>query len=194
MNSRRACFAFFVQCLIVTIMVFPVYAAERDKSALTSTKKVVRNTVVTLDYQVTDEGGSVVDDGKKPLVYLHGDYRGIFPILEEAVHGKAQGSNIRVKTPPDEAFGNYDKKLVVTEPRSKFPSDLKVGMVFERVEEKSGEENLFRVVSISPRFVVLDGNHPLAGRTLLFDLYVRDVRPATESEILHKRVEPSTKR
>lgn len=92
---------------------------------------VARNTVVTLDYHVTDPDGAVVDEGREPIVYLHGGYDDIFPKIEEALQGKGIGESVQVKLQPDEAFGDYDADLVQVEPRSDFPKELQVGMQFE---------------------------------------------------------------
>ena len=83
--------------------------------------QVARNTVITLDYHVTDPDGEVVDEGRDPLVYLHGGYEDIFPKIEEALQGKAVGESVQVKLQPDEAFGEYDPELVQIEPRKDFP-------------------------------------------------------------------------
>ena len=76
------------------------------------TTQVAKNTVVTLDYNVTDSDGALVDAGKEPLVYLHGGYDDIFPKIEEEVQGKKIGETIKVKMQPDEAFGEYDEELI----------------------------------------------------------------------------------
>ena len=80
--------------------------------------QVVRNTVVTLDYSVTDPDGELVDAGQEPLVYLHGGYDDIFPKIEEAVQEKRIGESVVVKMQPDDAFGEYDAELIQIEPVS----------------------------------------------------------------------------
>ena len=97
--------------------------------------QVIKNTVVTLDYNVTDPDGELVDAGKEPLVYLHGGYDDIFPMIEEAVHGKKIGESVTVKMQPDDAFGEYDAEMIQIEPRDAFPTELQVGMQFEGVPE-----------------------------------------------------------
>ena len=94
--------------------------------------QVAKNTVVTLDYNVTDPDGELVDAGKEPLVYLHGGYDDIFPKIEEAVQGKKIGESIVVKLLPDEAFGEYDDSLIQVEPADAFPKEIQVGMSRER--------------------------------------------------------------
>ncbi|HMV05382.1 MAG TPA: peptidylprolyl isomerase, partial [Accumulibacter sp.] len=78
--------------------------------------QVARNTVVTLDYSVTDLAGELVDAGQEPLIYLHGGYDDIFPLIEEAVQGKRIGESVTVSMQPDDAFGEYDATLVQVEP------------------------------------------------------------------------------
>lgn len=145
---------------------------------------ILKDTVVTLHYTVTDPDGQLVDDGEHPLVYLHGGYDGIFSVIEEALHQKNVGEQVRVKLTPEEAFGPYDESLVLVEELSMFPENLEVGMSFERIVDDEGEEDaLYRVTDIADGKVVVDGNHPLAGLALTFDLTVADVRPATPLEL-----------
>lgn len=152
--------------------------------------QVARNTVVTLDYSVTDLDGELVDPGQDPLIYLHGGYDDIFPLIEEAVHGKRIGESVTVRMQPDEAFGEYDADLVQLEPRSQFPEELHLGMQFEGIAEGADEDDeedvvIYRVTEITDDKVLLDGNHPLAGMALIFTCTVTDIRPATAEEIRH---------
>ncbi len=152
--------------------------------------EVVKNTVVTLDYNVTDSDGQLVDAGKEPLVYLHGGHDDIFPKIEEAVQGKKVGETVKVKLQPDEAFGDYDEALIQIEPRASFPDELQVGMQFEGAPEGSDDEDfvIYRVTDIADDKVVLDGNHPLAGMSLIFTCTVTAVRPASADELAHGHV------
>ncbi|MBL8450314.1 MAG: peptidylprolyl isomerase [Dechloromonas sp.] len=151
---------------------------------------VARNTVVTLDYHVTDPDGAVVDEGREPIVYLHGGYDDIFPKIEEALQGKGIGESVQVKLQPDEAFGDYDADLVQVEPRGDFPKELEVGMQFEGAPAGSDDEDfiIYRVTDIADGKVVLDGNHPLAGMALVFTCTVTAVRSASEEEVGHGHV------
>jgi len=152
--------------------------------------QVARNTVITLDYHVTDPDGEVVDEGRDPLVYLHGGYEDIFPKIEEALQGKAVGESVQVKLQPDEAFGEYDPELVQIEPRKDFPKELQVGMQFEGGPEEGDDDDfvIYRVTEIEGDKVVLDGNHPLAGSALVFTCTVTAIRPASAEEIEHGHV------
>jgi len=150
--------------------------------------EIVKDTVVTLKYTVRDPDGNMIDDGHHPLVYLHGGYDGIFPKLEETLHGKNQGDTLQVKLQPDDAFGEYDEELVLVEDQALFPENIEVGMSFERVTEDGEEEIIYRITDIAEGKVVVDGNHPLAGVSLLFDITVDEVRMASAEEISHGHV------
>ncbi|MDR0576410.1 MAG: peptidylprolyl isomerase [Candidatus Accumulibacter sp.] len=152
--------------------------------------QVIKNTVVTLDYNVTDPDGDLVDAGEEPLVYLHGGYDDIFPMIEEALQGKKVGESVVVKMQPDDAFGEYDAELIQIEPREDFPKELRVGMQFEGLPEGGDEDDalIYRVTEIADGRVVLDGNHPLAGMALVFTCTVTAVRPASAGEIAHGHI------
>lgn len=147
-------------------------------------KQILRNMVVTLDYNVKNTEGEIVDEGREPMVYLHGGYNDIFPKIEESLHEKCVGETVTLNLQADEAFGEYDPELVQVEPRTIFPKDLQVGMEFEGGQ--AGDEDSFvvyRVTAVEKNKVVLDGNHPLAGMALIFSCTVTDIRPASEEEL-----------
>jgi FKBP-type peptidyl-prolyl cis-trans isomerase SlyD len=152
--------------------------------------EIARNSVVTLEYHVTDPEGEVVDEGREPIIYLHGGYEDIFPKIEEALQGKTVGESVQVKLQPDEAFGEYDASLVQVEPRKDFPKELQVGMQFEGGPEDGEEDDfvIYRVTEIAADKVVLDGNHPLAGMALVFTCTVSGIRPASAEEVEHGHV------
>ena len=152
--------------------------------------QVAKNTVVTLDYNVTDSDGELVDAGKEPLVYLHGGHDDIFPKIEEAVQDKKVGETVKVKLQPEEAFGDYDEELIQIESRDQFPKELQVGMQFEGGPEGGDDDDfiIYRVTDIADDKVVLDGNHPLAGMSLIFTCTVTAVRPASDEELAHGHV------
>jgi FKBP-type peptidyl-prolyl cis-trans isomerase SlyD len=143
--------------------------------------QVVKNMIVTLAYKVTDTDGVLIDDGQAPLVYLHGGYDDIFPMIEEAMEGKCIGDSVSVTMEPDDAFGEYDDELIEIEPRSRFPSDLQVGTQFEGTsdDEDDQDPHIYRVTDIHDDEVVLDANHPLAGMALVFNCTVTDISPAS---------------
>ena len=154
--------------------------------------KIEKNSVVSLRYELINaEGnGEILEKVEDPISYLHGGYDGIFPLVEEALHGKRVGDNISVTLQPDDAFGEYEHELVEVEARSAFPEDTAVGMQFEGAPEESDDEDfiLYTVVEVGDDEVTVDGNHPLAGKTVTFNCTVTSVRPATEEELEHGHV------
>lgn len=148
--------------------------------------QIAKDTVVTLSYKVTDPDGNVIDEGSRPLVYLHGGYDGIFAPIEEALHGKIVGEKLEIKLQPEDAFGDYDESLLRIEPLSMFPEGIEVGMQFERGAEGEDEDDMvYTITDIEGDKVVVDGNHPLAGIALVFNCTISEVRSATAEEVTH---------
>jgi FKBP-type peptidyl-prolyl cis-trans isomerase SlyD len=150
--------------------------------------QIANDTVVTLRYQLFDADGALLEEGDAPLEYLHGGYQGIFPRIEDALHGKSVGDACDVTLEPADAFGEYDAGLVHVEPRSKFPADVNIGMQFEGESGESGDVVIYSVTDVADDSVVVDGNHPFSGQRLRFSCTVADVRPATSEEIEHGHV------
>ncbi|BEV72021.1 MULTISPECIES: peptidylprolyl isomerase [unclassified Paludibacterium] len=147
--------------------------------------QIAKNTVVTIHYEMFDADNNLLDKTEEPISYLHGGYDGIFPLVEEALHGKDVGESVDVKLAPDDAFGEPEEELIRVEALDVFPTDVEVGMMFEADDPESGEILLFRVTDIADGKAVVDANHPLAGMTIRFAAKVVEVRPATEDEIGH---------
>ncbi len=152
--------------------------------------KIAKNTVVTVEYSLSDTLGNLIEQGQEPMVYLHGGYENTLPKIEEALDGKEVGFNDTIQVEPEDAFGEYDAELVKMEERSRLPSPIEVGMQFEGTpdDDEDGESLIFTVTEIAEDKVVLDGNHPLAGIALRFTLNVIDVRQASSEEIAHGHV------
>jgi FKBP-type peptidyl-prolyl cis-trans isomerase SlyD len=151
--------------------------------------QITHETVVSFDYTLTDEEGQVLDssDGREPMAYLHGS-GGIIAGLEAALEGKKEGDHLNVTIAPEEAYGVRNDTLVRSVPRSQFNGveSLEIGMQF-RANTDVGQM-IFTVVEITGETIQIDGNHPLAGMTLNFDVTVREVRDATEEELEHGHV------
>ena len=150
--------------------------------------QIGRDTVVELSYELTDADGKLIERTEDPIEYLHGGYDGIFPLVEQALAGKSVGDSCRVRLEPDDAFGEYDAELMHLEPRNKFPPDVAVGMRYEGRGVESGTKLVYTVTDVADDKVVVDGNHPLAGKALDFSCTVTAIRPATAEEIAHGHV------
>jgi FKBP-type peptidyl-prolyl cis-trans isomerase SlyD len=149
---------------------------------------IAKNSVVSLSYELFGDDGDLIERTQSPVSYLHGGYDGIFPLVEQALDGKDVGYECRVKLAPDDAFGEYDADLVRMESREMFPSNVNVGMQFEGSEDDSAEGRIYTVTDVTDEKVVVDGNHPLAGRSLVFACTVTAVRPASKEELTHGHV------
>ncbi len=153
--------------------------------------------IVSLDYTLSIKDGELVESSEEegPLEYLHGN--GEIPEgLEQALEGKAVGDKIELTLEPQDAFGEYDLEALTTVPRSEFPDDaeietdqwIQVGVQMEDEEDDGEFEIEMRIVEINSEAVVLDANHPLAGKTIEYKVEVREFHSATEEEIADRHV------
>jgi len=150
--------------------------------------KIQKDSAVTLRYKVADAvSGKLIEEGRDPMVYLHGGYDNIFPKVEAALEGQETGFQTSLNLQPEDAFGARDEALLRTIPKSEFPPGVKVGGQLEGRNDQ-GEPQVYTVMKIKGPQVLLDGNHPLAGKALKFSLTVTGVRAATEEEIAHRHV------
>ncbi|MBV1931984.1 MAG: peptidylprolyl isomerase [Porticoccaceae bacterium] len=144
--------------------------------------------VVAIHYTLKDDEGAELDStsGADPMVYLHGAGN-IIRGLEQALLGKKAGDKIQATVEPAEAYGEFIAEMVQTVPRSVFADqDVEVGMRFNTKTERGPLS--FAVKDVGEEEVTVDGNHPLAGQTLHFDISVEAVREATEQELIHGHV------
>ena len=149
--------------------------------------KIDKNTAVTLQFKVTDAQGKLIEDGKEPSVYLHGGYGNTLPKIEVALEGQEAGYLVTLDLQPQDAFGVRDESLLRTLPKKQFPPGVKVGGQLEGHGD-DGHMMVFNVMKIKGDTVLLDGNHPLAGKALRFAIKVLGVRQASEEEVAHQHV------
>jgi FKBP-type peptidyl-prolyl cis-trans isomerase SlyD len=146
--------------------------------------------VVTIHYTLTDNTGDTLDssEGAEPLAYLHGAGN-LIPGLEKALVGKTAGATLQATIAPEEAYGEIHPELIETVPREAFEGVDKIepGMAFE-AQGSDGQARRIVVREVADDGIIIDGNHPLAGVELNFDVQVVDVREATEEEIAHGHV------
>lgn len=147
--------------------------------------RIEKNTVVSINYQLSDSSGRIMEKTNSPISYLHGGYNNIFPIVEEALQNMEIGNTCCILIEPENHFGEHQSELIRIEPREAFPENLNIGMQFEGSKKNSENIQIYTVTDIAEDKVVVDGNHPLAGMTLRFDCKVTGVRHATEEELAH---------
>ena len=142
--------------------------------------------VVTIHYTLTDDSGDVLDSSKDgdPLVYLHGA-NNIIPGLENELVGKTTGASLKVSVEPADGYGEHSPEAIQKVPRSAFEGveDIQPGMQFQ-TEGPQGVQVIV-VAEVNDDEITIDANHPLAGKTLHFDVSIEGVRDATPEEIDH---------
>ena len=144
---------------------------------------IENGSTVKLEYTLTDDAGKVLDSnrGQDPLTYRHGQEE-ILPALENALKGMHAGDHKDVTLPPADGYGDVDPKALTEVPKELIPPEsLKVGAELVARSPVAGPR-LVRVKEIKEKTVVIDLNHPLAGKTLHFDVTVLGVEPAQKVE------------
>ena len=150
--------------------------------------QIAPNTVASLAYVLTNTQGETLDqaDTQQPFVYMHGAHN-IIPGLENALTGKQAGDTLEVTIPPEQAYGLKDDSLMQEVPRSMFAGveeeQIIPGAEFH-AQTNAGMQTIV-ITAVNGDTITIDGNHPLAGQTLHFDVTVLDVRAATKDEICH---------
>ena len=151
--------------------------------------KIAKNKVALIDYILTDNEGEMIDssEGAGPLAYLHGAGN-IVEGLEEALIGKEAGDKVKASIEPANAYGERHEDMKQDVPKDLFGGveNIEVGMQFQ--SETDEGPVLVTVMAISEEMVTVDGNHPLAGVHLNFDVTVREVREPTAEELEHGHV------
>lgn len=150
--------------------------------------EVTEQCVVALTWTLKDTLGEALDVLDEPVEFLVGG-DDLLPAIERALQGHGVGATLDLHLEPEDAFGDYNEKLIFLEPRTLFPAEIEEGMTFEGHALPTGtsadapKDALYTVTDIYPEHVVLDGNHPLAGIALRLHLKVEAVREASEEEI-----------
>lgn len=151
--------------------------------------QIAQNSVVAFHYTLTNDTGEVVDssEGREPLTYLHGAGN-IIPGLEKQLLGRKAGEELKARIEADEAYGEKNPQLVQQVPMTAFQGveNVEPGMQFQAQTEQG--PLLVTVVGVEGDTVTVDGNHPLAGQVLNFDVKVDSVREASEEELSHGHV------
>ena len=145
--------------------------------------KIATGCLVSLKVRLFDAQGELLEDsGTRPLVYLHGA-DDIFPRIEAALEGQTTGYATSLYLEPEDAFGDDDASLLHVVALKDLGPDVDLGMKFEGVPGQPADGRIYTVVDLTDEVAVLDGNHPLAGRGLRFDIEVIGVERAGEDAL-----------
>jgi FKBP-type peptidyl-prolyl cis-trans isomerase SlyD len=137
---------------------------------------------VRLRYRLRDAQGEPIEDGDRELTYVHGEAETLLPAIEERLTGETVGARLSLHLEPEDAFGDYDAELVHLADRSLFPEALEAGFSFEGLPGQPDDGRIYIVTDFTDETVVLDGNHPLAGMALRFEIEVLEVAEVDETD------------
>ena len=170
---------------LITWVVAAVMLLFATTTSLTAAEKAKNDNVVkdgmlvSIEYTLKGTDGKVIDSskGKEPLKYVHGQ-RTMIPGLEKELTGMKVGGEKNVTVKPEDAYGQISPNAIQEIPKEKIPPNaLKVGAVLQGQDEQ-GRPMLARIKEIKDKSVIIDMNHPMAGKTLVFNVKIVDIQPA----------------
>jgi len=138
---------------------------------------------VSLVYTITDNAGEVLERIDSPIEYIHGRDSQVIKKVEIALEGKKQGDVVKVSLSAEDGFGEYQEELTFTDELDNVPAQFhQIGAEVE-FQNDYGETRIFRVVKIEGDKLTVDGNHPFAGKTIIYNIEVSEIREATAEEL-----------
>ena len=142
--------------------------------------KIIENKFVVLTYEIYDEKSEVIEKVDIPMNYIHGKGKKLLQKIEDSLEGKVAGEEIEVLIKPEDGFGEYDDSLVVIDKINNVPEKYRKIDEIIPFANNAGEKKEFKVTRINKENIELDGNHYLAGKTLLYKIKILDVRDSTD--------------
>ncbi|HFQ13549.1 MAG TPA: peptidylprolyl isomerase [Gammaproteobacteria bacterium] len=146
-------------------------------------QRVGKNKVVTFTYLIMDETGQVQEQSDIPMSYLHGGDDRIFPAVMQAMEGREVGETVEIVLPPKEGFGEYDPTLTYRDRIENVPPEFRRIGAEAEFRNDAGESVTMTVVKMENGEIMLDGNHPFAGKTMTFKVNITAIRDAAEEEV-----------
>tara|TARA_B100000902_G_scaffold116437_1_gene117243 strand:- start:257 stop:730 length:474 start_codon:yes stop_codon:yes gene_type:complete len=147
------------------------------------TEKITKNKYVEFTYSITNDEGQIIEQVEVPVNYVHGVKMGLWPKLEDALENKKIDDQINVTFEPGEVFGEVDQDLIFEDEIKNVPEEYReLGKIVE-FQNDSGDVKPFRVTEITDSKIVLDGNHPLSNVKINFNVNIKSIRNATQTEI-----------
>ncbi len=146
-------------------------------------QRIKKNTVVRIDWTISDSEGVVLEQTDVPVTYLHGSaQQALLDPVERALEGHTAGDSVKVVVPPEQGFGLHDSNLVFTDLLKNVPSKYAYLGAEVKMQSATGEVRVFRVTKIADGEWIADANHPFAGTVLTFVVKIRDVRDPSKEE------------
>ncbi|QOY54531.1 peptidylprolyl isomerase [Candidatus Sulfurimonas marisnigri] len=146
--------------------------------------EIAKDTLVHIEYSLHDADGVHLNPNERELIYLHGGYGHIFSELENAMDGKVLYDTFKITLSPEKAFGEYKEELLFEEQLSDLPEDVFVGMELDGNNDEFPEETIIYIITnIHNDSATLNGNHPLAGKTITFEGLITEIQELNEDEV-----------
>jgi FKBP-type peptidyl-prolyl cis-trans isomerase SlyD len=144
---------------------------------------VGQNKVVTFTYSIMEEGGEILEQSDLPISYVHGGKHDLFEKIEQELEGCVENDVVQVTLTPEEGFGQYDASLTYVDDLENVPEEFRrIGAEVEMMNDK-GESRKFKVTRIEDGKLTVDGNHPMAGKHIIFNIKVVGIRDASPEEV-----------
>jgi FKBP-type peptidyl-prolyl cis-trans isomerase SlyD len=148
-----------------------------------SEMKIKRGSLVMFTYQITDLQDQLLERTDIPMSYVHGSKQGLLEKVERSLEGRHEGEVVRVQLTPEEGFGLHDETLTFIDSIENVPEQFHHLGAEVEMRNDEGEARLFHVSKIESGKLTVDGNHPLAGKGLIFTVSIHEVRDATREEV-----------
>ncbi len=144
-----------------------------------NSKKITKDMFVVLTYEIYDDQSKVIEKVDNPVTCIHGQGKKLLPKIEQSLEGKTIGDDVEITIAPEDGFGEYDQSLIIKDKISNVPKQFRKVNETIAFVNKSGNKKDFRVIEINNQDIVLDGNHYLSGKNLLYKIKILDVREST---------------
>lgn len=146
-------------------------------------QKISKDKFVSLVYTITDENNNVLERIDLPINYVHGRNSEVIETIERALEGQEVGAEVSVALSPEQGFGEHQPELTFTDDVDNVPPQFHhIGAEVE-FQNDQGEVKIFRVTNIENGKLTVDGNHPFAGKSITYNITVKEIRDATPDEL-----------
>ena len=148
-----------------------------------ASNRVDHGKFVSLAYSITDEKGNVLEQSDLPVSYVYGGETELVGGVDDAILGKGEGDKVEVTLPPEKAFGEHDPDLTFTDKIANVPPEFRRLGAEVEMRNDAGEARTFYVTRIEDDELTVDGNHPMAGKTITVHIKILEVRDATADDV-----------
>jgi FKBP-type peptidyl-prolyl cis-trans isomerase SlyD len=138
---------------------------------------------VSLTYTISDTDGNLMEQNDIPVNYIYGGETELIGSMDKAVLGKSAGDSVKLTVPPEDGLGPADPNLLFTDAIENVPPEFRHVGAEVQMQNESGEAKTFYVTKIEDGKLTVDGNHPMAGKTLVISVKIKEVRDATADDM-----------